>query len=61
MSASKLLKDRANEAFKAKEFENAIELYNQAIAAEKSSQSKDAKLLSLICSNLAQTYLELKQ
>jgi hypothetical protein len=61
MSKAKALKDRGNAAYQEKEFENAVELYNQAILAEESSQSKDSKLLSLICSNLAQTYLELKQ
>jgi tetratricopeptide (TPR) repeat protein len=52
------LKDRGNAAFKAKKFEDAIDLYKQAIDEEESS--KDAKLLAILYSNIAQVCLELR-
>jgi tetratricopeptide (TPR) repeat protein len=60
-SKIKELKDLGNNAFMMKQFEEAVQFYKEAIALEETSPSEDAKLLGLIYSNLAQTYLELKK
>lgn len=61
MSEAKLLKDRGNAAFKAKKFEEAIQLFKQAVIAEESLPTQDSKLLAILHSNVAQIYLELKK
>jgi tetratricopeptide (TPR) repeat protein len=59
-SESNKLKDRGNAAFKDKKFEKAIDLFKKAIEIEEASPSKDAELLAVLQSNIAQVYLELK-
>jgi hypothetical protein len=58
MSQPSELKDRGNDAFKAKKFMEAIDLYKHAV--QEALPSKDVKLLTVLYSNIAQAYLELK-
>jgi hypothetical protein len=61
MNKSKQLKERGNDAFKAKKFHEAIDFFTKAIEIEEASPSKDAELLAVLQSNVAQVYLELKK